>query len=253
MMKAQWAGFLIFSLLFLVPVYPILSGAETGESVEHAVIREINSIRSGEGLQSLKIERSAAAAAFSHAGELGERMTLSHRGLDGTRVNDRYRLAGGTALKTGENLGAGDSVDSIIKAWLVSPAHRSNILSPDWFHVGVGFSRLAGGRIVLVVVFSDSRWEQIAVTLSGKNLIISGKLVLRHGTDPEEINLILGDFSYPPFLAQQYTRDEMEIVFKIPRADIKDSKSQFSYFLNLVEKQESRFTDLVIVDSPITL
>ena len=179
-------------------------------------------------------------------------MILSHRGLDGTRVNDRYRLAGGTALKNGENLGAGDSIDSIVNAGLDSPAHRNNLLSPDWFHAGAGFYRLEGGRIVLVVVFSDSRWEQTAVSLSGKYLIISGILVLRHGDGPEKINLISGDSVYLPHLAQQISLDEMNVVFHIPKPE-KGSKNKISYFLNLTENQESHFTDLVIVDSPITL
>ncbi|MDF1567825.1 MAG: CAP domain-containing protein, partial [Spirochaetaceae bacterium] len=70
------------------------------------IINTINEIRVSHGLHYLSEDSAAASAAKEHADELALRHTLSHWGLDGSRVAERYRSAGGTGISAGENLGA---------------------------------------------------------------------------------------------------------------------------------------------------
>lgn len=46
-----------------------------------------------------------------------------------------------TFLAAGENIAAGqDSPEAVVKAWMNSPGHKKNILSPDFTHTGVGYA-----------------------------------------------------------------------------------------------------------------
>lgn len=203
----------MFLLLFISQaVYP-----ESQENVDqHKIVIEINSIRENAHLSILKIDESAFLSAQLHAEELAERLNLSHQGLDGSRVTDRYRAAGGTGLAAGENLGAGDNIDSVVRAWLDSPGHRENLLNPKWRKIGVGFEVLESGRIILVAVFTDSRWSGCETLLRDGRLLLSGEFLLSPGRVPEAIHLKHNGRLFEPESVRKNGDDIITLFFDMP-------------------------------------
>ena len=117
---------------------------------------------------------------------------------------ERYRAAGGTALSAGENLGAGDSVGPIVAAWMNSPGHRTNLLHPKWRKLGIGVHVLDSGRLIVVAVFTDSRFELLGrdsggtADASGAEAEITGRYLLSPGVMPLRITLYHGAVGYEP-------------------------------------------------------
>ncbi len=159
-------------------------------------IDAINALRLERGLHTLRVDDSACRAAAAYAAQLAERMVLSHRGLDGSRVAQRYLQQGGTGRLSGENLGAGNSLSAIMEGWLNSPSHRQNMLNPRWYSFGTGTAPLPKGRLLAVAVFTDSRWqttaEYIAESEGRRNLILEGRFYYCTQSPPQNVFILSG-------------------------------------------------------------
>ena len=166
------------------------------------------------------------------------------------RVNHRYRLEGGTALRAGENLGAGDDIDVIIQAWMDSPSHRANLLSPDWFHAGIGSWALPGDRILLVAVFTGSRWEQKTLIVEDDAIILSGNIVLRFGIIPDGFFIVLDNVKYPPRALRQNNAEIIEMNFYLPYPQSWDAMGMTFYQVAVVEHNNTQISDLVFIAEP---
>jgi len=175
-----------------------LSASNTSANEIKAALDAVNSIRTGEGLHALVHEEPASLAAALHAKELAVRNLLSHRSLNGERVAERYRFAGGTGTMAGENLGAGDSIESIFLAWMKSPPHRGNLLNPKWYNVGFGQVRTNRGRIILVAIFSNSRWRNSSLEVNRGIATLSGQLIHPEGIAPPTVSIRVGDNTIYP-------------------------------------------------------
>ena len=151
------------SASIILILFPPLSSAASAPAAVIETVDGINRLRRKHSLPPLRIDRAAAAAAAGHAQELIRRRTLSHRSEDGRRVLERCRDAGCTGLRAGENLGAGDSAAAVLGGWMKSGSHRRNMLSPRWSAMGAGVGVLDGGRLVIVAVFTSSRWSDTQV------------------------------------------------------------------------------------------
>jgi hypothetical protein len=53
----------------------------------------------------------------------------------------------GNWTKLGENVGVGPNVDSLMQAFINSPAHYRNLVDPEWNYVAVGVTRAADGQL----------------------------------------------------------------------------------------------------------
>ena len=92
----------------------------------------VNQKRSAAGLSALRWDDNLAACAMVRATELPS--AFSH-----TRPNgqDWYTLA--PNVMYGENLAYGfTSADAAVNAWMNSPAHKQNILTPNFVSCGIG-------------------------------------------------------------------------------------------------------------------
>jgi len=75
--------------------------------------------------------------AFAHSRDMGEYNFFSHTGSDGLAVGDRVRNAGYDWSAVGENIAAGQqTIDTVMAAWLDSPGHCVNIMSPVYTEFG---------------------------------------------------------------------------------------------------------------------
>ncbi|HEX5415383.1 MAG TPA: CAP domain-containing protein, partial [Chloroflexota bacterium] len=102
----------------------------------------VNAERARQGLPPLRVAPELAAAAQSYAQLMASRGFFSHDGPDGSTMVSRDQAAGYTNWTLlEENLAAGNATaPEAVAAWLASPEHRANILSPKVDETGVGFA-----------------------------------------------------------------------------------------------------------------
>lgn len=100
--------------------------------------------RVANGVDSINSDVGAIAAAQAHAGDMAINRSLYHSKLS-LGVNECAK---------GENVGHGPSVAAIEQAFMNSPAHRRNILDPQFDHVGIGVTRWHG-EVWVVQLFID--------------------------------------------------------------------------------------------------
>lgn len=110
-------------------------------SDERAVVRMvelINAARAERGLPVLAAQGQVMAAAEAHAADMASMRSMQHTGSDGSDAGDRLLQHGFDWGSWGENIGAGfTEPESLLAAWLASPAHRQNLLG-DFEYLGVG-------------------------------------------------------------------------------------------------------------------
>ncbi|HXU00464.1 MAG TPA: CAP domain-containing protein [Polyangia bacterium] len=101
------------------------------------------------------LSRSAAldCAARAHSAAMAARGFFDHRDPDGRDPAARARRAGYDA-DVGENLSWGQrSGSEVLHAWLASPGHCRNLMSPARHATGVGVARGAEGKIFFTQLY----------------------------------------------------------------------------------------------------
>lgn len=77
------------------------------------------------------------AAAQAHAADMEANDFLSHRGSDGSDAGERASREGYNWRNIGENIAQGYSTtESVMQAWLSSPAHCRNLMSAEFRELG---------------------------------------------------------------------------------------------------------------------
>lgn len=120
-------------------------GLERLETLETAVLRELNRSRSARGLRALRSTAGLRSAAVSHSHAMLELGFFRHDSADGTSFVDRLRRSysdrGWDTWSVAETLVAGppamDARD-VVAAWIGSPSHRAIILAAGWRDAGIG-------------------------------------------------------------------------------------------------------------------
>lgn len=110
------------------------------KGVEGEVIRLTNQERAKNGLSPLKADWQLSRVARYKSADMRDKGYFSHTsptyGSPFTMMknfNINYRSAA-------ENIAAGQpSAQAVVKAWMESPGHRKNILTPNFTHIGVGY------------------------------------------------------------------------------------------------------------------
>lgn len=97
----------------------------------------------------LRLNQTLNEAAELHVKDLASNEFLSHTGSDGSDAGDRLDRVGYEWSYYGENIAFGhDNADSVVKGWLESPGHCTNIMDPNFTQMGVAFRKDAadGGK-----------------------------------------------------------------------------------------------------------
>ena len=138
----------------LATAAPTSSTATTRlQSLEGDILVELNRTRAEHGLRPLTRSEPLQGAAVFHSRAMLAGGFFEHDSKDGSPFSDRvrrfYPSAGAAEWSVGENLlfttgtvGAA----AVINAWLNSPGHRRNMLSPAWREVGSRSGQDAFGR-----------------------------------------------------------------------------------------------------------
>lgn len=131
-----------------------LATAERLGELDQRVLAVVNRTRVERGLRPLVVSKDLQRAAGSHSRQMLERGFFDHDSPDGVpfakRVRAYYQSTGYSSWSVGENLLYSTvevTAEAAVDAWLASPSHRENMLSPTWREVGVGSlrARAAGG------------------------------------------------------------------------------------------------------------
>jgi uncharacterized protein YkwD len=114
--------------------------------ISTATVCLMNSERRKQGVPPLATDAVLARASRVHSTDMVKRSYFAHDSPDGRTVVDRLRAARyipkGGRWTVGENLAWGSgplgSPRAIVQAWIDSPGHRKNLLSPRYSAVGLG-------------------------------------------------------------------------------------------------------------------
>ena len=86
-----------------------------------------------------------SAVANRHNQDMGNTNFFSHTGSDGLTSANRVTNAGYVWRAVGENIAAGQpTVVSVVSAWMDSPGHCSNIMSPAYTEIGAASYEVTG-------------------------------------------------------------------------------------------------------------
>lgn len=110
------------------------------DPIVQAVLDLTNQYRAQAGLAPLRWNPVLTATALAHSQDMAYNDFFSHTGSDRSSLFDRLRAAGYAYDSAGENIAAGYATPAgVVQAWMQSPEHRANILSPEATEMGVGF------------------------------------------------------------------------------------------------------------------
>ena len=132
--------------------------SEAAGKLERKVFEMLNTERRSQGLTELEWNEDVAAVARMHSNNMAEAKFFSHRGSDGSMVDDRADRVGLGSWRTiGENIaymrGFDDPAALAVEKWMESTAHRKNLLGPNWKESAVGVAITADGTYYLTQVF----------------------------------------------------------------------------------------------------
>jgi len=97
-------------------------------------------------------------AAYKRAQDMVTRNYWSHQTPEGLPFSSFVDSKKYPWVYLGENLAANFTTsERIVEAWLESPAHRRNVLNPEWQDIGVGVS-----QNVVVVIFGKKRGDNFS-------------------------------------------------------------------------------------------
>ena len=132
---------------FLIVAAPASAGVpyRAADTLEDAVVAQVNAVRQARGLRALAIRRPLVTAATRHAVNMVQHGYFSHSWSNGaaySRWITRYWPGSGDyrSWSVGENLfwrHPDPSAAQVVNAWMNSPPHRRNLLQRDWRAIGV--------------------------------------------------------------------------------------------------------------------
>jgi len=98
-----------------------------------------NKIRNSRNLKPFCVHPKLQKIARSHSKDMVRRNYFNHNTKGSGRTPaQRAKSAGYRYRAFGENIGSGYNPDAMVKAWMKSSSHRSNILSKKYREIGVG-------------------------------------------------------------------------------------------------------------------
>lgn len=141
------------------PVYKsakIVSNFATDEEIKAFEI--INQKRFEKGLPPLIWNDELAHVARMHSSDMAQNKFFSHKGANGSLVNERADAFGVKYwLSIGENIafnrGFKLPIESACQQWMNSPAHRQNLLDKKWRESAIGVAMAPDGSYYFTQVF----------------------------------------------------------------------------------------------------
>jgi uncharacterized protein YkwD len=121
----------------------------TISALEQQVVDLINQTRVQHGLAPLKVNTALVTAAQIHSHDMAALNSMQHSlpGVADPTLESRAAAVGYNYSWLGENIAFNYPDDpSVVTAWLNSPEHLANILSPNYTETGVGIAWNSQGQ-----------------------------------------------------------------------------------------------------------
>jgi Cysteine-rich secretory protein family len=115
-----------------------LRAQQFDKQAEQLVLEQLNESRQEAGLAPLKVSQELVQAARQHSVAMAEQRKLSHQLSGEPQLQERLAARGAHFFRSGENVGFNTQEDQIHPAFMRSPPHRKNLLTPDYNSVGIG-------------------------------------------------------------------------------------------------------------------
>lgn len=128
------------------------------------IIQLTNQQRAAAGLNTLTPNAKLMSAAQAKANNMFEEQYWDHYGPNGETPWMFISQAGYTYVYAGENLAKGfRTAEGVHEAWMASPTHKENIMSPNYKDIGVAVveGTLLGKETILVVQMFGNQTNQI--------------------------------------------------------------------------------------------
>jgi hypothetical protein len=169
----SWQAVLVYLLMFVVlrmgldaygTTHPGVLGVSSDINYQ-TVIELTNKERAKEGLAPLKENSMLNTAASKKAANMFEENYWAHYSPSGKDPWGFIQGAGYRFTYAGENLARSFySPEDVVAAWMASPTHRANIMSPKFQEIGIAVSEgtLLGQRTTLIVQEFGTPYEALA-------------------------------------------------------------------------------------------
>lgn len=112
----------------------------TASSYAAQVVSLVNQQRAKAGLKKLTVDSALSKMAFDKAKDMYNNNYFSHTSPTYGSPFDMMKSYGIRFTYAGENIAKGQRTpQEVMDAWMKSPGHRQNILSPNYTMIGVGY------------------------------------------------------------------------------------------------------------------
>ncbi|BAQ11005.1 hypothetical protein OXB_2534 [Bacillus sp. OxB-1] len=109
-------------------------------AIEQAVLDLTNAERQKAGLQPLQFDSKLMNSARQKSSDMATNNYFSHTSPTYGSPFDQMKANGVTYRSAAENIAMGQrTAEEVVKAWMESPGHRQNILTPNFTHIGIGY------------------------------------------------------------------------------------------------------------------
>jgi uncharacterized YkwD family protein/spore coat assembly protein SafA len=116
------------------------------KSIEMKVVELVNKVRAQNGLQLLTNNWELERVARYKSADMMQKKYFSHTSPTYGSPFTMMQNFGIRFSAAGENIAMGQRTpEEVMNAWMNSPGHRSNILSPSYTQIGVGFAKSSSG------------------------------------------------------------------------------------------------------------
>ncbi|GIW48738.1 MAG: hypothetical protein KatS3mg079_214 [Caloramator sp.] len=124
------------------------------KAIESEVVRLVNIERAKAGLPALKENWQLSRVARYKSQDMINKNYFSHYSPTYGSPFDMIESFGIKFSAAGENIAMGQRTpQEVMNAWMNSPGHRSNILSPSYTEIGVGLAKDKAGRCYWTQMF----------------------------------------------------------------------------------------------------
>ncbi len=114
----------------------------TMSDVEKQVLNLTNVERQKAGLKPLQIDTKLQNSARQKSNDMATNRYFSHTSPTYGSPFDQMKANGITYRAAAENIAMGQrTAEEVVKAWMESPGHRQNILTPGYTHIGIGHDK----------------------------------------------------------------------------------------------------------------
>jgi uncharacterized protein YkwD len=134
------------------------------DSIERAVVAEVNRIRWEHGRRTLHLNHKLARAADAHSKDMASHGYFSHSSRNGGSWDRRLRhfvhsKSIGETIAWTSGRDPSQQATWVVKAWMESPEHRAALLSPLFRRVGIARrnGKLGGSRMTVFTADLSSR------------------------------------------------------------------------------------------------